>query len=312
MPGEAGQPPEEPPVPPNANDEGEGEEKGPESPKPPDSPFTTETIEFAVADEALAVLLRGGPVATESIGLGVAGPFLNRLHELLFALTSFFVGRDPGRRGPLPHLQQAGALSLVQVQFGASATFHFAVEGDEQLQMTDAGEATSAIADAIRVVGDLFAYGAADDEEQLFALTREFTPRIGSDYAQLLDVLVRHEVDTVWRMRDRKMVIELPRRQAARTRATLDRQAEPVIQVREYEGLLFRADSIEHGFQLAPEDVEEGRVSGTYPEELRELIRTAWGRRVRIKVEVRRQRLERQREPGVPVVTLIDILEILE
>ncbi len=33
---------------------------------------------------------------------------------------------------------------------------------------------------------------------------------------------------------------------------------------------------------------------------------------VRIKVEVRRPRLEWQREPGPPVVTLIDIVEILE
>src|SRR5690348_8623112 len=66
----------------------------PQRPSLPESPFTTETIQFMQADERLGVVLRGGPIGAASVPTAVAGPFLYRLHQLVHAVAAVLSGRN--------------------------------------------------------------------------------------------------------------------------------------------------------------------------------------------------------------------------
>src|SRR5262249_8150394 len=102
--------------------------KGPtKKPRQRKKRLSTEKVEWmkGLQGEVLAVLLRGDVVGPHSVPTGVAGPFLNRLHELTQSVAGVLVGRQSGRRGPLREVPGAGLLALGGVEWGRSAALHF-------------------------------------------------------------------------------------------------------------------------------------------------------------------------------------------
>jgi hypothetical protein len=75
---------------------------------------------------------------------------------------------------------------------------------------------------------------------------------------------------------------------------------------------LYRADSKEHQFILEPIEREEEKLVGTYSPALREEIRDAWDKVVRVKIRTTHHFLSRQVEPASVEIELLSVEEILQ
>lgn len=287
---------------------------GPPAPQPqlPESPFSTETIEFMTSDERLAVILRGGAIGASSVPTAVAGPFLFRLHELLHAVAAVLAGRRPGSRGSLPPLRDVGLLALVGVQWGHSVTFHLEIGAGEQTHIAPAGTISSLSEEALALLSELVRYGASGDADALWNRTKDLGPRVGGNYERLIEVFVQQEIDTVWRFATDDRAVDLSSTRAHRAKELLDYEQLPVVFEQEVRGYLYRVDSREHAFLLDPEGEHEEKVTGTYPEHLREDLRDAWSREVVVKLRTTHRFLARQTEPSEVLYELIEVLEVLE
>src|SRR5262249_8868325 len=154
--------------------------------------LSTEKVEWmkGLQGEVLAVLLRGDVVGPHSVPTGVAGPFLNRLHELTQSVAGVLVGRQSGRRGPLREVPGAGLLALGGVEWGRSAALHFIIGPGEQFQLYPEDPLWSITGEAVGVMVDLVEASAKRDQKGLYEVTRELGPRVGTNFENLVEVLV--------------------------------------------------------------------------------------------------------------------------
>ncbi len=261
-----------------------------------------------VDDEVLTVLLRNGPVGERRIALDVAGPFLFRLHELIHAIASVIAGRYPGRRGTLPDVPGAGLLALAGLEWGASATFHFGLGPGEELRLAE----NSTTQAAVDTLTQLLVTTAAADDAGLYKVARELGRRVATNYVILVNTLDNEGVDSLWRTRteERTIILDVPRLRRGKT--VLEREEPPTTFEEEVTGFLYRADSKEHLFILEPIDREEEKIVGRYGIGLREDIRAAWDKVVRIRLRTTHRFLARQIDPFEIDVELLDVLEVIE
>ncbi len=278
-----------------------------EADAPPKSPYTTETVSFmqGVDDEVLAVVLRGVNVGQRRIGMDIAGPFLFRLNELIHAVASVVAGRAPGARGTLPDVPGAGLLALAGVEWGRSVTFHFGLGQGEELRLGDASTTEQAVAALI----ELLVSTASEADERLYGITRDLGQRVGVNYVNLVNVLNQHRVDSLWRTQTEERAVDLSVPRIRRAKTVLEREEPPRTLEEEVEGLLYRADSKEHQFILEPIDREEDKIVGVYAPALREEIRDAWDKVVRVRLRTTHRFLARQVEPSGVEVELLGIVE---
>jgi hypothetical protein len=284
----------------------------PEQPPLPEDPFTKEQIEFMRSDELLAVVLRGGPVGSDSVPTSVAGGFLYRFDEVTAAIAATLKGRRLGRRGPLPVVPDAGLFALVGVQWGHSVVFHLALGGDEQTQLASSGDVSSITGEVLSMIEALVLGAAAGNETDLWDRARELGGRAGKNYESLLEVLIKQNVDSVWRFPDQDRAISLTSTRAKRAKGILEHPDLPVPYDQEIRGFLYEINSRAHEFVLDPEGDEEKKIAGTYPEHLRERLREAWDHEVVVKLRTTHHFLKRQQDPADVVYELVDLIEIIE
>lgn len=302
-------PPEEPVEEPAGEDAAADEPEAPSA--PPKSPFKKEGVRFLEGEvgEKLAIRLEADKIGEGKIATTIAGPFLNRLHELLHALGEVAQSKRIGERGPLPGLSGAAGLSLAGLPSG-SVVLHFTLgEGDvdEQLLITPRGEVSSAMTQAIEYLFELLE--ATPEQDDLLNRLLEFAPRIGSELAQVLDVLVTHRVTSTWRQ-ERGESLVITAEAAASARLALNREAELATEEVVREGYLYEANAKDHTFRLE-QPQGEGTLQGSYDEGYTETIARAWGQLVRAKLLITRRRLQRKRQAEPDEVQLVEILEVL-
>jgi hypothetical protein len=244
-------------------------------------------------------------VGEQSISLEIAGTFLFRFHQLTQALAAHVKRRRLGERGELPRVEGVGGLALAGVDWGRSAVFHFGIAPGEELQLSEPGELASPVVEATEILAELVEASRSDVD--LIERARELPSRIAVNYINMLELLIRHDVTTTWRTRQSQPEA-LTRQVATAAKSALEREIPPVIDVLEYEGRLYEANAKRKTFELEREG--QPRILGTYSEELRELIREAWDKRVVVKLQVTQRRFERLPEP-VEQFELLDILEVL-
>lgn len=150
---------------------------------------------------------------------------------------------------------------------------------------------------------------SAPNQEELLAHLIGFDPRIGGELAQLLDVLVTHNVDSTWRQ-SRGESVTVTAEAAAGARVALDREADVSTQEVIAVGYLYEANAKERSFRLEQLN-REGTLLGHYDPVYTLVVRSAWGRLVRAKVQITRRRLERKKHAEPEEVELVEILEIL-
>jgi hypothetical protein len=276
----------------------------------PQSPWPTEEIEFMKGDdELLAVRLRGAPhVGETTIDLDVAGPFLFRLHQLVHAIATAIQGRYAGRRGSLPDVEGAGLLSLIAVDWGASVTFHFGLGYGERMRL-DEESITEA---SVKELQLLLEATVLEQDDQLFKRTRALGQRVGTDYGLLMNTLSSRHVESVWRPRTTERPVRLYVPKVRWAKEVLDLEGNPQSFEEPVTGLLYRADSKSHEFILEPIDREEEKIQGTYDPALREEIRDAWDKVVRVKLLTTHHFLRRQIDPSRVDVELLSVDEILD
>lgn len=298
---------QEPPEP----DLPEPDEAGSESEDLPESPYTTEDVEFMVPDEVLAIRLKGAAIGTRSIPMAIAGPFMFRLHELIHAITSRIGGREPGTRGPLPPVEEAGLLALAALSSGASVTFHFEIGPGEVFQL-DAAAETSLTQRALEIVTGLVESTAATDDQILIDMTRELGPRVGTDYVLMLRLLAQHHVESIWRPVITQKPIHLSVAHTLRSRLVLEERDHAQVQERVIRGWLYETNAKKREFLFEPVEGDIDRLTGTYGPELREDLRGAWDHEVELRVVVTEEYLRRQLEPIETRVELLEVLNILD
>jgi hypothetical protein len=163
----------------------------------------------------------------------------------------------------------------------------------------------------VRGLADLLEPAASGVGDDPYRQTRELGQRVGSDCVSPINVLNQHNVDTLWKPRDRGPVkLSVPAVRRAKT--MLEREADPETFEETVEGLLYRADSKEHQFILEPIEREETKIVGTYSPVLREEIRDAWDKVVRVRIRTTHYFLARQVEPADVTVELLAVEEIRE
>ena len=104
------------------------------------------------------------------------------------------------------------------------------------------------------------------------------------------------------------MTISVP--EIRRAKIMLEQEAAPETFEETVEGLLYRADSKEHQFILEPIEREETKIVGTYSPALREEIRDAWDKVVRVRIRTTHYFLSGQVEPSDVTVELLAVEEI--
>ena len=258
-------------------------------------------------DEQLAVSLRGASVGKTRVDLGIAGPFLFRLNELIHAIASVVNGRRPGARGELPDVPGAGLLALAGVAWGESVTFHFGLGTGEELRLFD----RSLTEEAVSILTGLLASTSSAADEQLYQLTRNLGPRVGTNFRNVVVHLEHSRVDSYWRTVEAGEAIDLSVPRVRRAKTVLDSEAPPEIFEQTVEGHLYRADSKEHQFILEPLDGNGGKISGTYDIGLREEIREAWDKVVVVRLRITHHFIARQIEPARVEVELIEVTRIV-
>jgi hypothetical protein len=304
---------QEPPESPGQSDPDEpvpADDQEDEEEKPIESPFETGTIRYLKGDrERLAISLEGPAVSGGEIDLEAAAPFMNRLNLMLHALAAHVESLKIGERGKLPQLTGIGTLSFAGLSEG-SAVFHFTIPPrDEQLMITASGDIATPMEEAIRLLLEIISNSTGEEAEQLLLeRLRELPERVGANYSDLLDVLLRNNIETRWRTGDQQAA--LPAADVRRARAVLERVEIVDAGIEEHTGLLYEANAKEREFRL---ESDIGRtIQGTYHEDLTEIIRGAWNHRVRAKLRLTVRRLERAPASVRPAeVELLDVLEVL-
>jgi hypothetical protein len=300
---------EEPPSP-SPPPEGDDTADGSADDEPIKSPFETGTINYMEFDrEQLAIALEGPPVSGKRVDLSVGGPFLYRLHEVLHTLAAHVQSRFIGQRGKLPQLSGGGAIALAGLTQG-SAVLHFTIADEpEQLIITQAGEVGSAMEEAVNLLVEVVERSArAGSEEELLELMRALPDRAGTNYVDMLDVIVANGVTTRWQTGSRKVALAPTR--AAHTKGVLERVEILSVEDVERVGLLYEANSKRMEFRLEVQG--SGTIQGTYDEDLTEVIRGAWNHLVRVKLRLTHRRLERSGADRPADVELIEITELLD
>jgi hypothetical protein len=283
--------PDDEPRPAGEADSEDGED---EEPPIPESDVTGEAV-WATGlkpDELAEVVVEGPDVGQRSINIPLAITVLDRFQKLARSFA--------GSVG-LPM-----QLSFTRLEWGHSAVFGFAT-GPDSYKLADSGE-VSGMDEAIEQLRALIEVSASDDE--LLLRARELPEVVAKNYIAFLAGLQKHEASAEIRTRRRTSAkIEPP--VAARAKMVLQREAPPETEVRNVVGYLYEANAKRNGFELAPED-GSGTIKGSFDEELSELIRAAWKKRVVAKIRFTRRRLERSTKPFKVDTELIDILETTE
>lgn len=187
-------------------------------------------------------------------------------------------------------------------------TFHFGLGPGEELKIGSA----STTEESIEVLDSLLWLTAKESDQALYEVTRELGPRVGTNYVSLVNVLNHHRVDSLWHPRSRELAIDLSVPKVRRVKIVLEREEPPRTLEEEVVGLLYRADSKEHQFVLEPVDREEAKIVGTYAPTLREEIRDAWDKVVRVRLRTTHHFLARQQEPSAVEVELLGVEEVVE
>jgi hypothetical protein len=200
-------------------------------------------------------------------------------------------------------------LALTGVEWGHSAVFHFGLGPGEELRL--GSESTTE--EAVSILASLVRATASEADEQLLELTKTLGHRVGVNYMNLIQVLDKNNVDSLWRTTTvEEAALNLSISRVRRAKVLLEREEPPTVFDEEVTGLLYRADSKEHQFVLAPIDREEEKIVGTYAPPLREEIRHAWDKVVRVRLRTTHYFLARQIEPYRVEVELLEVIQITD
>lgn len=276
----------------------------------PPAVYDSEDVDYMVADELLAVRVRGMPVGENTIAVGTAGPLLSRIHHALHAIALFMTGSEArGRRGPLPALPETGLLSLVGFTGEASVTFHFTLGPGEALRL---GEPPATVRTLEAFTG-LLELTAARDFDGLLEESRAIGFRAATDYYHLMRFLAEQHLDTVWRPAiEGDPTVKVPAIRAVEARKVLEEEDHPVARETSLSGWLYEANAKRRRFELQVRD-EHGALAkheGTYSEALRDKVAKAWDSEVVVRVVVTETFIRRQAEPTASSIELVDVLEI--
>jgi hypothetical protein len=131
------------------------------------------------------------------------------------------------------------------------------------------------------------------------------------DYSNVIQVLSQHHIDSIWRTREEERSIGLPIEAAERAKVMLAREEAPRTNEEVLDGYLYRVDSKDQTFVLEPTEREEEKITGTYDPALREQLRGAWGKVVRVRLLETHHFLARQIEPFDVERELLRVEEII-
>jgi hypothetical protein len=254
--------------------------------------------------QALATILRGQPVGEDRMDVGPAGKFLTIVDHLTRLLAARFAGEEPKATGTIAKPDGVGRLQFAAAEGNASITLYFAV--DQPTQLTIEGGSSLYESPMGRAVLELVnLVEMSDDDTGLIARSLELGDRISDRYGELLDFLVKEQVEVQWTPYERDATV-LSAQGAAEVKAVLDQEVAEQVETKSLPGRLYEANARTLGFELELEESGE-RIEGTYPDEITDFIRTAWNRDVVATIRVIHRRRARSKTPFKVEYTLTDV-----
>ena len=239
-----------------------------------EDPFSDERVKFMKDERLLGVTLEGSEkVGRRSIDVFMLSELLAQIDRVVRGLTAAVRGISLEPTGRIPRPPEAAPWRSRGVAFQHSATLWFVLGEPEVTRLSEEGQPTSPMIEAVSTLGGLIPL----DPDEAVEEVRRFDDRIGNDYSRLLEILAVNELQSRWQPLDRTPT-EVPPDRAHRVRVALRSELEPVQSVVTIEGFLFRLDAIRNDFKLQPE--EGPAVTGSYDDELIPQLRDAWSQLV--------------------------------
>lgn len=221
----------------------------------------------------------------------VVGKFLFRIGELAKGIAIQFAG-TVGQRGPI-RAGDVGELAIARLAWEQSVDLGFTVEG-EASQLSFLTAEGGPMRQAAEVMAELPQLAT---DEKLIERARELGERVAKDYLDLLNLLITEQIALGMRSSRTSTFISPDR--AERSRTVLDRTGPSSQETFRVIGTLYEAEAIRRGFRLDPDEEGQRVIQGTFPDQMREAIRQAWGRRVVAEVERTEKTLARSTQPRV-------------